>query len=70
MAKESDVSEVANLLEKTKVAQVNLLTFKGRSLKLNSAEDGKNVTRTTFNHLLYAFQCFQVYFLDTVVVRR
>jgi len=41
MANESDVSEVANLLEKTKVAQVNLLTFKGRSLKLNTAEDGK-----------------------------
>ena len=38
-----DVGEVANLLEKAKVAQVNLLTFKGRSLKLNTAQDGKSL---------------------------
>lgn len=37
-----DLSDVTNLLAKTKVAQVNLISFKGKSLKLNTAADGKN----------------------------
>lgn len=37
-----DVSDVTSLLAKTKVAQVNLISFKGKSLKLNTAADGKN----------------------------
>lgn len=36
-----DVQGVAELLEKTKVEQVNVVSFKGKSLKLDSEDDGK-----------------------------
>lgn len=38
-----DVQSVADLLAKTKVEQVNIVSFKGKSLKLDSADDGKFV---------------------------
>lgn len=36
-----DVQGVAELLEKTKVEQVNVVSFKGKSFKLDSEDDGK-----------------------------
>jgi len=36
-----EVQDVADLLAKTKVEQVNVVSFKGKSFKLNSADDGK-----------------------------
>jgi len=36
-----EVEGVADLLAKTKVEQVNVVSFKGKSFKLNSADDGK-----------------------------
>ena len=36
-----DVQGVTDLLAKTKVEQVNVVSFKGKSFKLNSADDGK-----------------------------
>lgn len=42
MAKASDgVDDVADLLEKTKVEQLNIVSFKGKSLKLNTEGDGE-----------------------------
>ena len=42
MAESKDeVQGVADLLAKTKVEQVNVVSFKGKSFKLNSADDGK-----------------------------
>ena len=42
MAKVNDeVEDVAKLLEQTKVEQLNVVSFKGKSLKLNTAQDGK-----------------------------
>lgn len=38
---EKDVQGVAELLAKTKVDQVNIVSFKGRSLKLDSSDDGE-----------------------------
>lgn len=38
-----DVQGVAELLAKTKVEQVNVVSFKGKSFKLNSADDGRFV---------------------------
>lgn len=38
-----DVQGVTELLAKTTVEQVNVVSFKGKSLKLNSADDGKFV---------------------------
>ena len=38
---EKDVQGVAELLAKTTVDQVNIVSFKGKSLKLNSSEDGE-----------------------------
>lgn len=44
MAESKDeVQGVADLLAKTKVEQVNVVSFKGKSFKLNSADDGKIV---------------------------
>ena len=37
-----EVEGVADLLAKTKVEQVNVVSFKGKSFKLNSADDGKS----------------------------
>lgn len=37
-----DVQGVAELLAKTKVEQVNVVSFKGKSFKLDSEDDGKN----------------------------
>ena len=36
-----EVQDVADLLAKTKVEQVNVVSFKGKSFKLDSADDGK-----------------------------
>ena len=36
-----EVRDVAELLAKAKVEQLNIVSFKGKTLKLNSAEDGK-----------------------------
>ena len=36
-----DVQGVAELLAKTKVEQVNVVSFKGKSFKLDSEDDGK-----------------------------
>lgn len=36
-----DVQGVTDLLAKTKVEQVNVVSFKGKSFKLNSSDDGK-----------------------------
>lgn len=42
MAESKDeVQDVVDLLAKTKVEQVNVVSFKGKSFKLNSADDGK-----------------------------
>ena len=38
---EKDVQGVAELLAKTTVDQVNIVSFKGKGLKLNSSEDGE-----------------------------
>ena len=43
--KKDDVEGVADLLAKTKVEQVNVVSFKGKSFKFNSADDGKLVLR-------------------------
>ena len=39
--KKDDVQSVAELLAKTKVEQINVVSFKGKSIKLNTADDGK-----------------------------
>ena len=39
--KNDEVKDVADLLSKTKVEQINVVSFKGKSFKLNSADDGK-----------------------------
>ena len=61
MAESKDeVQSVADLLAKTKVEQVNIVSFKGKSLKLNSADDGKFVLFysylmiATYNSLKFA----------------
>lgn len=36
-----DVESVANLLAQTKVKHINVVSFKGKGLKLDSAADGK-----------------------------
>ena len=41
--KKDDVQGVAELLAKTKVEQVNVVSFKGKSIKLNTVDDGKFV---------------------------
>lgn len=41
--KKDDVQGVAELLAKAKVEQINVVSFKGKSFKLNSADDGKVV---------------------------
>lgn len=47
MTKANDgVDDVAKLLEKTKVEQLNIVSFKGKSLKLNTEEDGKLTINT------------------------
>lgn len=38
---EDDVQGVAELLAKTKVEQVNVVSFKGKSFKLDSEDDGE-----------------------------
>ena len=40
---EKDIQGVTELLAKTKVDQVNVVSFKGKSLKLNSIDDGELV---------------------------
>ncbi|EDO31643.1 predicted protein [Nematostella vectensis] len=47
--KKDDVGDVTELLAKTKVAQVNLISFKGESLKLNSAEDAAKICEAIKN---------------------
>lgn len=39
-----DVQGVAELLAKTKVEQVNVVSFKGKSFKLDSEDDGKKIS--------------------------
>lgn len=41
--KKDEIKDVADLLAKTKVEQVNVVSFKGKSFKLNTADDGKPV---------------------------
>lgn len=42
--KKDDIQDVAELLAKTKVEQVNVVSFKGKSIKLNTVDDGKFVS--------------------------
>lgn len=39
--KKDEIRDVADLLAKTKVEQVNVVSFKGKSIKLNTTDDGK-----------------------------
>ena len=59
MAESKDeVQGVADLLAKTKVEQVNVVSFKGKSFKLNSADDGKLVLFVSLLNDPYNSPCF------------
>lgn len=51
-----EVQGVADLLAKTKVEQVNVVSFKGKSFKFNSADDGK----PKFLNCYFSYRCLKL----------
>ena len=60
----TDVTAVTDLLSKTKVQQINEVSFAGRGLKLNKAEDGMYMLFFVWLKIIrkeaYFYSCIQL----------